>query len=236
MEREELHKTAEQNENRPDSGSEAAERLEEERIRQLAPLNTTAASEQELSPMPAEPTLSDFFKLRFGAASNHCLQSATRALANGAPEEAVFACLIHDTGIVLKKPDHGFWAEALYRPYVSDRVAFSVRYHQSLRFYPAPDYGYEYPEVYKELFGPKYVPEPYIQAEYEFVRNHRWYDHAMQIVANDDYSFNPEAVPTIEPFLDIIGRHFKQPKEGLGWDDSPSSFMWRTISNPNRPL
>ena len=219
-----------------DSGSEIAERLDEEKMRQLAPVATLAATDQESSAMPAEPTLGDFFEMRFGAVSNHCLQSAKRALENGAAEEAVFACLIHDTGMVLKKPDHGFWAEALYRPYVSDRVAFSIRYHQSLRFYLAPDYGYEYPELYKEVFGPNYVPEPYIQVEYDHVRNHRWYDHAMQIVVNDDYSFDPDARPTIAPFLDIIGRHFKQPKEGLGWDNSPSSFMWRTIINPNRPL
>jgi pyruvate/2-oxoglutarate dehydrogenase complex dihydrolipoamide dehydrogenase (E3) component len=36
--------------------------------------------------------------------------------------------------------------------------------------------------------------------------------------------------------VDIIGRNFRQPGEGLGWDDTPSSWMWRTIINPNRPL
>ncbi len=41
---------------------------------------------------------------------------------------------------------------------------------------------------------------------------------------------------SIDPFVEIIGRHFKQPKEGLGLDNSPSSHMWRTIANPNRPL
>ncbi len=218
------------------SPGEAAERLDAERIRQLAPQSTLDQDNPVVRPMPERPTLVDFFRLRFETVSSHCFQSAQRALANGAPEEAVFACLIHDTGFVLKRPDHGFWAEALYRPYVSDKVAFAVRYHQSLRFFPAPEYGYEYPELYKELFGPDYVPEPYIQAEYDYVRNHRWYDHAMQIVANDDYSFNPGAGPSIEPFVDIIGRHFKQPKEGLGWDNTPSSFMWRTIINPNRPV
>ena len=40
----------------------------------------------------------------------------------------------------------------------------------------------------------------------------------------------------IDPFVDIIGRNFKQPPEGLGWDNTPSSWMWRTIINPARPL
>jgi nitric oxide synthase oxygenase domain/subunit len=39
---------------------------------------------------------------------------------------------------------------------------------------------------------------------------------------NDEYSFDPASSLNIEPFIDIIGRNFKQPAEGLGWDDSPS--------------
>jgi hypothetical protein len=35
---------------------------------------------------------------------------------------------------------------------------------------------------------------------------------------------------------DFIGRHFKQPKEGLGNDGSPSAHMWRTLINPDAPL
>jgi hypothetical protein len=41
---------------------------------------------------------------------------------------------------------------------------------------------------------------------------------------------------SIDPFRDIIGRHFKQPKEGLGNDNSPSAHMWRTLANPDQPL
>jgi hypothetical protein len=53
---------------------------------------------------------------------------------------------------------------------------------------------------------------------------------------NDLYSFNPHAEVSIEPFLDIVGRHFKQPKEGLGNDNSPVAHMWRAIANPDSPL
>jgi hypothetical protein len=41
---------------------------------------------------------------------------------------------------------------------------------------------------------------------------------------------------TIEPFIDIIGRHFKQPKEGLGYDNSPVAHMWRSMIRPDSPL
>ena len=40
----------------------------------------------------------------------------------------------------------------------------------------------------------------------------------------------------MDDFLDIIGRNFRQPEEGLGFDDSPSSHMWRTINWPTRYL
>jgi len=35
---------------------------------------------------------------------------------------------------------------------------------------------------------------------------------------------------------DIVRRHFKQPKEGLGFDDSPSAHIWRAINWPTRYL
>jgi hypothetical protein len=56
------------------------------------------------------------------------------------------------------------------------------------------------------------------------------------VTVNDLYAFDPNAKVSIEPFQDIIGRHFKQPKEGLGYDNSPSAHMWRTLARPDNPL
>jgi hypothetical protein len=39
-----------------------------------------------------------------------------------------------------------------------------------------------------------------------------------------------------EPFIDIVGRNFRQPEEGLGFDNSPASHMWRTIRRPTKYL
>jgi hypothetical protein len=41
---------------------------------------------------------------------------------------------------------------------------------------------------------------------------------------------------SLDDFVDIIGRHFRQPKEGLGLDSSPSAHMWRTMMWPTRFL
>ena len=190
---------------------------------------------QPLQPMPAKPTLVDFFNLRFDEAQ-HTLQSATRALKSGAPEDVVFACLLHDTGMAIQKADHGYVGAALYAPYVDEKVAWAIRYHQALRFFPDPAVGYEYPEMYVEIFGKDFVPEPYIQRDYEYARKHKWYLAARLVTLNDEYSFDKSIHLTIDPFIDIIGRNFKQPPEGLGRDDTPASWMWRTIINPTRPL
>ncbi len=121
-------------------------------------------------------------------------------------------------------------------PYVSERVAFAVKYHQALRFYPDPAVGYEYPEVYYEMFGTEYVPMPHIQAANDYARNHKWYMDARLVTMNDLYSLDPNVEVSVDEFTDIIGRHFKQPKEGLGCDNTPVTHMWRTMINPDAPL
>jgi hypothetical protein len=190
---------------------------------------------KKLEPMPPKPTLLDFFKYRF-APANHVLQSATRALKTGMSEEVILACLLHDVVQSLIKTDHGWWGAQLFEPYVSAKTSFAIRYHQALRFYPDPAAGYEYPDLYRRIFGEDYVPPPHIEAAYKFVRNHKWYMEPRMVTVNDLYSFDPKAVVTIDPFIDIVGRHFKQPKEGLGNDNSPVAHMWRTIASPDAPL
>ena len=45
---------------------------------------------------------------------------------------------------------------------------------------------------------------------------------ARLISVNDLYAFDPNVEVHLEDFVDILGRNFRQPKEGLGFDDSPS--------------
>jgi hypothetical protein len=189
----------------------------------------------QLEPMPEKPTLLDFFKYRFAPAT-HVLQSATDALKKGEKEELILACLLHDVVLNLIKVDHGWWGAQMIEPYVSEKVSWAIRYHQALRFYPDSSVGYEYPEQYIRIFGKDYVPEPYIKKTYEFARNHKWYMEARMITVHDLYAFNPDMKVSMDPFIDIIGRHFKQPKEGLGFDGSPTAHMWRTMIFPDHPL
>ena len=190
---------------------------------------------KRLEPMPEKPTLVDFFKYRFAPAT-HVLQSATDALKKGEKEQTILACLLHDVVLNLIKVDHGWWGAQMLAPYVSEKVSWAIRYHQALRFFPDPSVGYEYPEMYNRIFGKDYVPPPYIKKAYEDARNHKWYMESRMITLHDLYAFDPNMKVSLDPFIDIIGRHFKQPKEGLGYDNSPVAHMWRTLIFPDSPL
>ena len=185
--------------------------------------------------MPDKPTIFDYFTYRFGP-TQHLLQSARLARKNGADEKIVLACLLHDTVQEIMRSDHGYWGAQLYEPYVPERTSFAIRYHQALRFYADTEAGYEYPDLYRRVFGIDYVPSQHVQDAYKFARAHRWYDAPREVTVSDLYAFDPDAVVGMDPFVDLIGRHVKQPKEGLGNDNSPVAHMWRTIANPDAPL
>ena len=189
-----------------------------------------------LPKMPDKPTLLDFFKLRFAPAM-HLLQSARHAKIAGMPEKIVLACLLHDIGVLgFIRSDHGYWGAQMVEPYVDEEVTWAIRAHQALRFYPDEEAGYAYPDNYKAYFGEDYKPEPYIEEEYKRARAHKWYGTARMICVHDLYSFDPDVHVELEEFTDIIGRNFRQPAEGLGFDSSPSAHMWRTLRQPTKYL
>ena len=190
---------------------------------------------KKLEPMPGKPTLVDFFKYRFAPAT-HVLQSATDAVKKGENEEMILACLLHDVVLNLIMVDHGWWGAQLVEPYVSEKASWGIRYHQALRFYPDHSVGYEYPEIYNKIFGKDYVPQTHIKQAYAYARNHKFYMDARMITVHDLYAFDPNMKVSLDPFIDIIGRNFKQPKEGLGYDNSPVAHMWRSLIFPDNPL
>ncbi len=189
--------------------------------------------------MPEKPTLLDFFRHRFGHITfRHLLASAKRAMDDGHDEKIILACLLHDiSNGCLIRTDHGYWGAQMIAPYVDEEVAFAVQYHQPLRYFADESVGYEYPESYARFFGADYVPPDYIRRDAEFARAHRWYMSARQVTLNDIYFFD-ESNGDVDPevFTDIIGRHFRQPEEGLGFDRSPTAHMWRTMIWPNNFL
>ena len=204
----------------------------------LGPLKRSLMGEDPRLPqMPEKPTLVDFFNLRFGPSKQHLLQSAAlgvkkRVVGEDGPRLPSTRCI----GDRLLRPDHGYWGAQMLEPYVDEEVAWAIRMHQALRFFPDESVGYEYPEAYAKRFGADYQVEPYIQRDYDYARSHKWYMSARMICLNDLYAFDPDVEVHVEDFEDIIGRHFRQPEEGLGNDSSPAAHMWRTLRRPANAL
>ena len=245
--------------------SELADDLEEEMLQQLDPLpaksvlytagdvdptNPPPAEPQpkgrlmlmgddpRLPKMPEQPTLMDFYRLRMAPrALQHLLQSANLARTSGASETVGMACLLHDVAVgAVIRADHGYWGAQRVEPYVTEEVAWSIRAHQALRFWADEAAGYKYPQNYVDWFGAGYRPDPYVEALYREALNHKWYMTARLITVNDLYSFDPNVHVELEDFTDIIGRNFRQPEEGLGFDNSPTAHMWRTMIRPTKFL
>jgi len=189
-----------------------------------------------LPEMPKQPTLMDFFKYRFGPAA-HLLQSAKHAMNAGLPGHIVLASLLHDISTIgFIRGDHGYWGAQLVEPYVDEEVTWAIRAHQVLRFYADDSVGYEYPQSYIKAFGADYQPDPYVEEDYKRMRNHKWYMSGRMITVHDIYSFDPEAKVELEEFTDVIGAHFRQPSQGLGFDNSPVAHMWRAMIRPAKYL
>ena len=188
--------------------------------------------------MPARPRLLDFFKYRFTDITvRHLLTSAKRALDEGHEDKIVMACLLHDiaNGCLLRI-DHGYWGAQMIAPYVSEQIAWAVKHHQALHYFADESVGYAYPESYLRFFGPDYQPPDYIRRDAQIAREHRWYMSSRLITMYDIYFFEKSEPIDPEVFTDIIGRHFREPDEGLGFDGSPVAHMWRTMIWPNNAL
>ncbi|WP_424216538.1 hypothetical protein ACN20G_30875 (plasmid) [Streptomyces sp. BI20] len=193
-----------------------------------------------LPPMPDEPTLADYFRLRLALdpySSQHMLHSAQRAREQGMGDAVILACLLHDISVAgLIRSQHGHWGAQLVAPYVDEEVAWAIRQHEVLRFFPDESVGYGYPQAYAGFFGSEYVPPRHTRRAYEEARRHRWYMSARMVTINDTYAFDQEDEIKFEEFEDVVGRGFRQPAQGLGFDGSPVAHMWRTMIWPNNFL
>src|SRR5215471_7319883 len=92
----------------------------------------------------------------------HGLQTATRALRDGASEEVIVAALCHDIGKVISVDNHPAIAAAILKPYVSRETYEIIRTHQDFQG-----------RHYYALMG----KDPNARRQYE---NEPWYAKAVQ--------------------------------------------------------
>ena len=125
----------------------------------------------------------------------HSLQTATRAMRDGADEELIAAALIHDVGDELAPYTHQEIAAAILRPYVRAEVTWIVAHHALFQ-------GYYYVH---HLGGDRNGRDRY--------KEHRWYGACRDFCANwDQNSFDPDyPAEPMSTFAPIIERIFSRP-------------------------
>ena len=105
----------------------------------------------------------------------HSLQTATRALRDGADDELVVAALIHDIGDELAPYNHTEIAAGIIRPYVRPEVTWIVEQHGLFQ-----NYYYVH-----HLGGNRDARDKY--------RDHPWFEACRHFCANyDQCSFDPD--------------------------------------------
>src|SRR5205085_6693707 len=104
----------------------------------------------------------------------HCLQTATRAVRDGASEELTVAALCHDIGKAISVVNHPAIAAEILKPYVAPETYEIIRTHQDFQG-----------KHYYALMG----RDPDARQQYD---NEPWYEQARAFTDEwDQTSFDP---------------------------------------------
>lgn len=118
----------------------------------------------------------------------HSLQTATRAMRDGADEEMIVCALLHDIGDEFAPDNHGAFVSEIMRPFVSENNYNILRYH---------------PEFQGYFFFDKIGADPNMRERH---RGKPWFDAAHEFCEKWDMpAFDPnydtEPLETFEPMV-----------------------------------
>ena len=126
----------------------------------------------------------------------HCLQTATRAMREGADEETTVCALLHDIGDDLAPHSHGDFAAAILKPYITTENHWLIQHHRTFQ-------GYHF----FHFMGQD-------RNERDKYRGHPAYERTIRFCDNwDQAAFDPnyDTMP-LQVFLPMVGRIFaRQP-------------------------
>jgi predicted HD phosphohydrolase len=128
----------------------------------------------------------------------HSLQTATRAMRDGADEEMIVIALLHDVGDLLAPWNHSDLAAAILQPYVSADNHWLVRHHGIFQ-------GYYF---WHHSGGDRFARERY--------RGHPMFERTAEFCERwDQTSFDPnyDTLP-LEAFEPMVRRLFARPPFG----------------------
>jgi predicted HD phosphohydrolase len=124
----------------------------------------------------------------------HSLQTATRALRDGADDELVVAALIHDLGDELSPYNHAEIAAGIIRPYVREEVSWIVEQHGLFQTY----------YYVHHMGGDRHMRDRY--------KDHKWFESCANFCERwDQASFDPDydTLP-LEAFAPLVEKIFSR--------------------------
>ena len=136
----------------------------------------------------------------------HCLQTATRAMRDGADEETVVCALLHDIGDMLAPENHSDFAAAIVQPYVSEANHWVVKHHGIFQ-------GYYF---WHHLGGDRDARERY-RGHPHFERCAAFCEDWDQVAFDPDYDTMP-----LEGFAPMVRRIFSRAPFGDHLTGSPA--------------
>lgn len=124
----------------------------------------------------------------------HSLQTATRALRDGADDELVVAALIHDLGDELAPYNHAEIAAGIIRPYVREEVTWIVEQHGLFQTY----------YYVHHMGGDRHMRDKF--------KDHKWFESCANFCERwDQASFDPDydTLP-LEAFAPLVEKIFSR--------------------------
>ena len=124
----------------------------------------------------------------------HSLQTATRALKDGASDEMIVAALLHDIGDELAPLNHSEYAAAVLKPYVSEKTHWIIQKHGEFQMY-----------YYAHHLGKN-------KNQREKYKDHKYYKDAVKFCERwDQASFDPNFKSmTLEDFAPMVKKIFSR--------------------------
>ncbi len=155
----------------------------------------------------------------------HALQAAAYAIKQNWDDEVITAALLHDFGKVISYPKHSYFGAEMARPYVSERTYELIRLHFDVL-------GVEGSASTLDIFREGNFTDR-INLDLKALKAHRWYEAIEQVRTCDDNARDPVACPDIRAELyKVFERTFRLSKEGLGYDGSSASELWKILIEP----
>ena len=124
----------------------------------------------------------------------HSLQTATRALKDGASDEMIVAALLHDIGDELAPLNHSEYAAAVLKPYVSEKTHWIIQKHGEFQMY-----------YYAHHLGKN-------KNQRDKYKDHKYFKDAVNFCEKwDQASFDPNFKSmTLEDFAPMVKRIFSR--------------------------